>query len=392
MSGTVHGTPCLTSWQRNGIGRTLTSTRFALAHSVRWGRSRKVLGGVAATTSVRRVRLRPLAVTLALCLAVVAAACGDDSGDSTAEGESATSTTAASTTSVGAPDPAVPEGTVTYDLPGDAVFPEGVAYDPVSDRFFVSSTSDGTVFEVDRSSGEVSAFSDAGADGRVTAVGLATDPERRRLWVAGGTGQTAYVYDLDSGDLIADYEADLVDGSLINDVVVAPDGDAYLTDSGPRPTLFRVAGGDDGPGDLEEWLDLDTTPIPTDAGINLNGIVATDDGRYVLAVHLTEGQLYRIDRETQEVTAVGDPGTLAAGDGMVLDGTRLWVVAGGEITGFDLDESFSTLEPGPTVTDETFAFPTTAALVDGRLLVVNSQFDARDSPTLPFTVSEVPAG
>jgi Cu-Zn family superoxide dismutase len=338
------------------------------------------------------MRRTPRVVTLVLFLALVVAACGDDSGGASADGENATSTTAASTTSVSAAEPAAREGTVTYDLPGDAVFPEGVAYDPATDRFFVSSTSDGTVFEVDRSSGEASVFSDAGADGRATAVGLATDPQRRRLWVAGGTGQTAYVYDLDSGDLIADYEADPVDGSLVNDVVVAPDGDAYLTDSGPRPTLFRVAEGDDGPGELEEWLDLATTPIPTDAGINLNGIVATDDDRYVLAVHLSEGQLYRIDRETQEVTPVGDPGTHAGGDGMVLDGTRLWVVAGGGVNGFDLDESFSTLEPGPTVTDETFAFPTTAALAGGRLLVVNAQFDARESPMLPFTVSEVPAG
>jgi Cu-Zn family superoxide dismutase len=338
------------------------------------------------------MRRTPPVVILALCFALVAAACGDDSSGSSAESEDAASTTAvAPTTPVSAAEPAVREGTVTYDLPGDAVFPEGVAYDPATDRFLVSSTSDGTVFEVDRSSGEASVFSDAGADGRDTAVGLATDPDRRRLWVAGGRGQTAYVYDLDSGDLIADYEAEPVDGSLVNDVVVAHDGDAYLTDSGPRPTLFRVAEGDDGPGDLEEWLDLDATPIPTDAGINLNGIVATDDGRYVLAVHLTEGQLYRIDRETQEVTAVGDPGTLAGGDGMVLDGTRLWVVAAGGVNGFALDESFSTLVPGPTVTDETFAFPTTAAVVDGRLLVVNSQFDAGESPRLPFTVSEVPA-
>ncbi|MEL7207975.1 MAG: SMP-30/gluconolactonase/LRE family protein, partial [Actinomycetota bacterium] len=241
-------------------------------------------------------RRRPAFVALGLVVALLVAACGDDS-DSASDTGGSTTSAAPSSTPASAEEPVVREGTVTYDLPGDDVFPEGVAYDRATDRFFVSSTTDGTVFEVDRATEEATVFSEAGADGRETAVGLATDPDRRRLWVAGGTGQTAYVYDLDTGELIADYAAESVDGSLINDVVVAPDGTAYLTDSGPRPTLFRIADGGDGPGELEAWLDLDETPIPTDAGINLNGIVATDDDRYVLAVHLSEGQLYRIDRE-----------------------------------------------------------------------------------------------
>jgi Cu-Zn family superoxide dismutase len=44
-------------------------------------------------------------------------------------------------------------------------------------------------------------------------------------------------------------------------------------------------------------------------------------------------------------------------------------------------------------TDDSFAFPTTADIAHGSLLVVNSQFDKRGpglTPELPFTVSRVP--
>ncbi len=41
-----------------------------------------------------------------------------------------------------------------------------------------------------------------------------------------------------------------------------------------------------------------------------------------------------------------------------------------------------------TVTDPSFRFPTTAALAQGRLLVVNSQFNNRTSP-VDFTVSSI---
>ena len=40
------------------------------------------------------------------------------------------------------------------------------------------------------------------------------------------------------------------------------------------------------------------------------------------------------------------------------------------------------------MSDPSFAFPTTAALARGRLLVVNSQFNQRSNPQ-PFTVTSL---
>ena len=42
------------------------------------------------------------------------------------------------------------------------------------------------------------------------------------------------------------------------------------------------------------------------------------------------------------------------------------------------------------ITSPSFTLPTTVAVAGRRLLVVNSQFNRRDSPELPFTVSSVP--
>ena len=53
---------------------------------------------------------------------------------------------------------------------------------------------------------------------------------------------------------------------------------------------------------------------------------------------------------------------------------------------------FASGEVGEGFSDSSIRFPTTIAKVDNRLLVVNSQFDRRQSgqgPELPFTVSGV---
>ena len=58
----------------------------------------------------------------------------------------------------------------TYVLPGDAVFPEGVT--ARGRTFYVTSTTDGTVFRGDVKSEDVEVFLPGGRDGRTTAIGL----------------------------------------------------------------------------------------------------------------------------------------------------------------------------------------------------------------------------
>ena len=280
----------------------------------------------------------------------------------------------------------------TYALPGEAVFPEGVAYNPASAKFYVGSTTDGTIFEGDVSSGEVTVFSEGGADGRTTAIGMKVD-NQGRLWVAGGGTGQMFVYDTGDGSLIATFTTPEAEATFINDVTITPNGDAYFTDSF-RPFLFKAS--DVSGGQLEPWIDFSGSALEYEEGFNLNGIAATDDGGSLITVHSGRGELYRIDTETQEVVKIelGDA-TVTAGDGILLVDNTLYVTRNrfGEIVPVELSEDLSQGTVGTGFSDPSLIFPTTIAVVGDTLLVVNSQFNNREgTPELPFSVSQIPLG
>lgn len=281
--------------------------------------------------------------------------------------------------------------TQEYVLPGDAVFPEGIAGDNASGYFYVSSTTDGTIYRGHVSDSEAGVFLPGGEDGRTTAIGLELDDDGRLFIAGGGTGGI-WVYDTATGDLLASLSID--DGGFLNDQAATPDGSVYFTNS-QVPIIYRVFQDAAGVYQVEEWLNLDGTAIEyVPMQFNLNGILASQDGRYLITVQSNTGELFRIDTGTQEVTQIDLGGaSVSAGDGLVLQGRTLYVVRNslGEVAVFQLNGDFTSGTLVTSFTDATFGFPTTADIVRGRLLVVNSQFNNRGgTPELPFTVSSVP--
>lgn len=278
----------------------------------------------------------------------------------------------------------------SYALPGEAVFPEGVAYNAASGLFYVGSTTDGAIFEGDVASGEVTVFSEGGADGRTTAIGMKVD-DQGQLWVAGGGTGQMFVYNTSDGSLVANFTTPEAEATFINDVIITPSG-AYFTDSF-RPYLFRAT--DTSGGQLEPWIDFTGSALEYAEGFNLNGIAATEDGSSLITVHSGRGELYRIDIETQEVAQIDLGGaTVTAGDGILLVGNTLYVSrnSAGEIVPVELSEDLSQGTVGTAFSDPSLIYPTTIAAVgDGTLLVVNSQFNNREgTPVLPFSVSQIP--
>ena len=182
----------------------------------------------------------------------------------------------------------------------------------------------------------------------------------------------------------------MAESTFLNDLVVAPNGDVYVTDSN-RPTLFRVPGGGD---EVEAWLDLNGTPVPFGAGMNLNGIVASEDGESLIVVHMASGTLYRIDIASRDVSQIDLGGeTVDSGDGLVLDGTTLYVVQNGpdQVSVVELSDDLSAGTVTGVLEDERLTDAATAAQVGDVLLVTNAQFSAmQGEPELPFTVSVVP--
>ena len=285
--------------------------------------------------------------------------------------------------------------TRTFPLPGEEVFPEGVAYRPATGDFFVGSTTDGAVFRgnVGDPSAGADTFLEPGANGRSTAIGMKVDSSGR-LFIAGGDTGRMFVYDTASGRLLGRFDNG-ADTTFVNDVALAPDGSAFFTDS-MNPELYRVFPDGSGGYSQETFLDLGGTPIEYDEEFNLNGIAATPDGRYLITVKSPSGQLFRIDTRTKEVAEIDTGGAdLTNGDGLLLLGRTLYVVRNQNelIVPVELSADYSSGTAGEGFTDDSLMYPTTIAAYDGRLLAVNSQFDARDAgrrPDLPFTVSDIP--
>ncbi len=285
------------------------------------------------------------------------------------------------------------DGPGRYVLPGDTVFPEGIGYDAATNAFFVGSSGDGTLYRGDVATGAVTVFSPAGSDGRAGATGMKSDGHGHLIVAGAGTG-IIFVYDIAGGALLQKFDTGSEPNTFLNDIAVTPDGAAYVTDS-MSPYLYKLTPGASG-FTYERWLDFTGTAFAYVQGFNANGIVASDDGRYLLIVQSGTGKLFRVGTADKSVAAVDlGTATLAAGDGMWLTGHTLYVMRNAQalLITLALNDDYSKADVTGTSTDPAFAYPTTFARVGDRFLVVNSQFDKRGpglTPALPFTVVSVP--
>ena len=275
----------------------------------------------------------------------------------------------------------------TYAIPGDKVFPEGVAYDAANRAFYVGSTTDGQIYRGRIDGPAAAPFLPGGSGGRTTATGMKV--AGKRLYVAGaGTGRV-FVYALPSKKLVATFRTG--SGGFLNDLVVERDGDVIVTDS-MRPYLFRITARQVSAGKgTPQKIPYDTG---AKGGFNANGIVSVGDDRVVF-VDTGDGTLSYVNtdrRGSLKVKLTGGP--LTNGDGLVLRGRTLYVVrnALGKIAKVQLSKTARSARVLGQKGDATFAYPTTAAVAGDRLLVVNSQFDKRGGgqTPAPFTLSSVP--
>ena len=303
-----------------------------------------------------------------------------------------------------APPPVQDAGAAdTYAIPGPGQYLEGIAV--FGDTYYVGATSDGTVYR--GTVGEdATVFLPGGQDGRVAAIGIKATADR--LYVAGGPTGLVFVYDRATGDLLARY-TNAATGSgatFLNDIAIAPDGTAYVTDS-RREFLFSIPATvptDGGTYPLQVAVAFDGTAFEYVPGFNANGIAITADGRTAYVVQSGTGALFAVrlkDRGTQKVSRVavvdpdGEAYPLVNGDGILLQGSTLSVLQNAQelLVTVELDRSGKRGVVTKRTTDETFAYPTTLAAAGSTFLVVNSQFDVRSAggTPAPFTVSAVPA-
>jgi len=266
--------------------------------------------------------------------------------------------------------------------PDPAGNPEGVAFDKRSKAFFVSITADGAIYRGTLGSDTVSPFIEGGPNR--AAVGIKVC--RGKLYVAGGPTGSITVYDLRTGQSVAEFQTGA--GGFLNDLVVTGRGDVFVTDSF-RPVLWHVTARQVRAGSGTTQA-LDVGEIPYEAGqFNVNGIVHMGDRRLIV-VDTNSGKLFRIDlrhgRSAIRTIDEIDGATVPGGDGLLLDRGRLVVVNGNQLSILKL-RAARRARLVDTLTSDKLRGPSTVARAKGLYLVVNADFDTSQ---LPFTVAGLP--
>jgi sugar lactone lactonase YvrE len=202
--------------------------------------------------------------------------------------------------------------------------PEGVAYSPALDRFLVGSVTHGTVSVV-QPGGSVRTLVDDPV--LITTMGLAVDARRGRLLVVNGdvgisehsTPDTIRrtaglgIYDLRTGHRIAYHDLGALDPDrehFGNDVAIAKDGTAFVTDSF-NGAVYRVP-----VHGRPNILIRDDRLTPAGRGNGANGIVLHPNGSLLIA-HSSGHAVYKlVDGQLTQVTVDQEIG---APDGLLLN-------------------------------------------------------------------------
>jgi sugar lactone lactonase YvrE len=283
----------------------------------------------------------------------------------------------------------------TYTLfgdPGGSLF-EGIAAAPGRTTFYVSEVTGGEIHRGQADQQRTVVWIDearALQERRQAAVGLATDAQGR-LFVAGGDNRTVpgsrpgdpdvWIY-ASGGRLLAALRMPVGGELFLNDVVVGPDGAAYVTDSvGNR--IFRVAFSD-GRWRATLWFAPKPNSGPQPGGgFGLNGIEVSPDRKALVVAQTDAGILWRFDLKTRVATLVHTGNVdLTSTDGLVIRDHTLVAIRNfpQQLVYLRLNDTASTGQRFATVPTNPNRVFTTGDIVAGRLLLVDSQFD-EDPPS-----------
>jgi sugar lactone lactonase YvrE len=215
----------------------------------------------------------------------------------------------------------------------DGLHPEGIAYDPGRGEFLVSSVRHGTVSVVDADGTTTTLIDDPDL---ISTFGLGVDRRRGLVLVTDGdlglsertspetVQRTAGlgVYDLATGEKVdyIDLDALAPDATAhaANDVAIAPDGTAYVTD-----TLAGLVYEIEPDGDASVLVEDPALAAP--GGFGANGIVYRG-GRLVIG-NYSDGSLWTVDvDEPETIERVATEADLTGVDGLTWDGRTLVAV------------------------------------------------------------------
>lgn len=217
-----------------------------------------------------------------------------------------------------------------FTLPDSAFMPEGIAFDPRTRRFFLSSLRSGRILSYSPDGG-FSDFVPAGRDRQWGVLGIAVDTVTRTLWatthaapyfagyVEADSGKSAVLaYDLDTGALRRRYTPPSEGRHQLGDIAVAPDGDVFVSDA-DEGVVYRIERGAE---EMEAFAQ--------DELVSPQGLAFSSDGRRVFVADYVRG-IASLRRESGELewVAAADSVAVSGIDGLLRVGHRLIAVQNG---------------------------------------------------------------
>jgi sugar lactone lactonase YvrE len=276
--------------------------------------------------------------------------------------------------------------TVAFTIAEKDLIPEGIAYDPVENAFYLSSLNKHKVVRID-ARGSVSDYIESRRDGLLPTVGMRVDAKRRVLWVCSGFGSPradldkslmgssgVFKYDLKTGKLIKKYMVPQKENHFLNDVALTPDGTVYISDSHVAG-VYRIDSKID---KIERFLDFKDYMYP-------NGITYSPDTDKIFVACVDF--VVAVDVKSKTISPLAHPGNIhiSGSDGFYYYKNSLIGVQNSvtpvRVVRMQLDEKqmqvigFKTLESN----HPDFSVPTTGAIVgDSLYLIAASQLHRFD--------------
>ena len=276
----------------------------------------------------------------------------------------------------------------SIEIQKNALYPEGIDYNPMTDRFVVGSFREGAVYEVDLDGNYHQIIKD---DRLNSVLAVRVDIKRDRLFVANsdigasirshskGSAKLASViiYELSTGKGI--HYVDL--GSLLpdtkhlaNDIALDTEGNAYVTDSFSS-VVYKI----DTNGKGSVFLQNKRF---SGEGINLNGIVFHPDG-FLIAVKKGEGVLFKIPLNSpNNFSEIESSKKFIGGDGLILVNKKELVVIANRAAGQTTETVFSISSQDGWKTSKvntTYKFdkvyPTTGVIKRNKIYVLHSNLN-----------------
>ena len=284
---------------------------------------------------------------------------------------------------------------VEVSLPANIVaerggfIPEGIEYDATNGRILTGSLSEGSIFQIHTDGRVTTAISDPDL---ASSVGIEVDAQRNRLLVANsdaavfegvGTGQAMLgVYDLSTGNRIdmIDLASTIVGapadmGHFANDVAVAADGTAYVTDTFAG-IIYRV--------DPDYQASVFYQP-DGGAALGFNGIVVHPDGYLLVAGGET---LWKVPLGSPDESApVALPEAVPGQDGMVwMTNGSLAIVSNSSnrVVALTSSDGWMTAQLAGVASYEIQA--TTAAVAGDDVYLIHPHFADADPPSVSRAV------